>query len=81
MRTKKASLQFCTGCNSENETTAAGTCLNCGRGLKPTPAVSHTPTPWKVSQTGKFVMHSRPGTVLNVCEACAIDCKEEAPHA
>jgi hypothetical protein len=33
----------------------------------------HTPTPWKVSQTGKFVMHSRPGTLINVCEASEED--------
>lgn len=35
----------------------------------PTP----TPTPWKVSQTGKFVVHSRPGTILTVCEASVED--------
>ena len=34
---------------------------------------THTPTPWKVSQTGKFVMHSKPGTALNVCEASVED--------
>ena len=39
---------------------------------KPQPP-AHTPGPWKVSQTGKFVMHSRPGTVLNVCEASEAD--------
>lgn len=37
------------------------------------PNTQHTPTPWKVSQTGKFVMHSRPGTILNVCEASEED--------
>lgn len=41
--------------------------------ITPTPQGQHTPTPWKVSQTGKFVMHSRSGTLLNVCEASKED--------
>lgn len=70
MKTKKIPC-----CDYMGEMGYCGDVCQCKKCMPPqgVNASEHTPTPWKVSQTGKFVMHSRPGTVLNVCEASESD--------
>lgn len=48
MKKKSTILYDCAGCNSENEITSNGTCLNCGRNLK----TQHMATPWSVVRDG-----------------------------
>ena len=40
-----------------------------------------TPGPWRVSQSGKYIQHCQPGTLLNICQMLCVDIDEDSANA
>lgn len=43
--------------------------------------MKHTPGPWSISQTGKYVRLCIPGTILNICKLELSPCPERDANA